>query len=457
METGFNRVEIDDFARFYGFHYDCCDSAVLMRDFRIAMKRGLEGRISSLPMLPTHLSPRWRPTAGKKVVALDAGGTNLRAARVSFDEGERPIVEDEIATRMPGSNGPLSADEFFSAIADFCEPLFWDSGIEGIGFCFSYPMEMMPDGDGFPLAFCKEVELPELVGRPIGKGLCEALTRRHVKIPSRIVLLNDTVSTLLCGISQIPPWFPSKFAAEEEYPVQNIVAEASPALGFILGTGLNIAYCETSIPKINFESKTEPQIVVCEAGTFSFRYRGLLDHEFDAGTKEPGTFSAEKATAGAYLGPLSLHILKRAVKDGVLCFRRSAELLAMERLMTRDLNILLQAPLSLGGPVGRLFERDEADALKTLLYIESILTERAALTAASMLAAVVEHCGEAYNPLAPVRIAVEGTTFSVYHFLGEALRARFHTIINSGSQRFCIMEPVKQASLFGAAAAALMA
>ncbi|MDR2795484.1 MAG: hexokinase [Spirochaetaceae bacterium] len=455
METGFNPSEIDDFARFYGFHYDCCDSGVLIRDFCIAMERGLRGQSSSLPMLPTHLSPEWRLAAGKKVVALDAGGTNLRAARISFDHGGRPIVEAEQTTQMPGSNGALSASEFFSAIADFCAPFFDGGGIEGIGFCFSYPMEMSPDGDGFPLAFCKEVELPELVGRPIGRGLCEALTRRRVKTPSRVVLLNDTVSTLLCGISQIPPRFPSKFATPGECVPENMSAEAGPALGLILGTGFNIAYCETCIPKINFESKTEPQIVVCEAGTFRFRYRGLLDIEFDAGTKNPGTFNAEKATAGAYLGPLSLHILKRAVKDGVLRFKRSAELLAMERLATKDLNVLLQAPLSLGGGLGQLFDRDETGAVKTLLYIESIVTERAALTAAAMLTAVIEHCGAARNPFAPVRIAVEGTTFSIYHFLGEALRARFHSILNATGPRFYVMEPVKQASLFGAAAAAL--
>lgn len=452
METGFNPAMVDDFARFYGFHYDCCDSGVLVRDFCIAMERGLKGQSSSLPMLPTHFTPRRQLAAGKKVVALDAGGTNLRAARISFDEGGRPVVEAERTTRMPGSTGVLSASDFFSALAGFCEPLF-DGGVEGIGFCFSYPMEMSPDGDGFPLAFCKEVELPELVGRPIGKGLCEALSRRRVKTPSRIVLLNDTVSTLLCGLSQISPRFPSKFAGES-LP-ENMAAEVGPALGLILGTGFNIAYCETSIPKINFESKTEPQIVVCEAGTFNFRYKGALDLEFDAGTKNPGTFSAEKATAGAYLGPLSLHILKRAVKDGVLCFKKSGELLAMERLTTKDMNTLLQAPLSLGGPLGRLFDRDEAGALKTLLYIETILTERAALSAASMLAAVIEHCGAARNPFAPVRVAVEGTTFLLYHFLGEALRARFHGIVNAAGPRFYVIEPVKQASLFGAAAAAL--
>ncbi|MDR2098379.1 MAG: hexokinase [Spirochaetaceae bacterium] len=455
MKTGFNPAEIDDFARFYGFHYDCCDSKTLIQDFRIAMERGLNGQSSSLPMLPAYLSPKGRPAEGKKAIALDAGGTNLRAARVSFDSDGKPVVEDERKTSMPGTKGRISAGEFFSALAEFCEPLFEAGGIEGIGFCFSYPMEMGPNGDGVPLSFSKEVELPDVIGMPIGKGLCAALAQRGIKAPPRIALLNDTVSTLLCGFSQIPPRFPSKFAAPGQTPPENITAAAGPALGFILGTGLNIAYCEKKIPKINFESETDPQIVVCESGGFKFRYQGTLDLEFDAGTKNPGTFSAEKASSGAYLGPLSLHILKHAASCGVLRFKKSGDLLAMKSLATKDLNEFLQAPAALPGPLGRLFDSDEADAVKSLLYIESIITERAAIVTASQLAAVVEHCSAAYDPLAPVRIAVEGTTFSIYHFLGEALLARFHGIMNASSPRFCMIRAVEQASLFGAAAAAL--
>ncbi|MDR2098331.1 MAG: hexokinase, partial [Spirochaetaceae bacterium] len=124
MKTGFNPAEIDDFARFYGFHYDCCDSKTLIQDFRIAMERGLNGQYSSLPMLPAYLSPKGRPAEGKKAIALDAGGTNLRAARVSFDSDGKPVVEDERKTSMPGTKGRISAVEFFSALAEFCEPLF---------------------------------------------------------------------------------------------------------------------------------------------------------------------------------------------------------------------------------------------------------------------------------------------------------------------------------------------
>ncbi|MDR2660004.1 MAG: hexokinase [Spirochaetaceae bacterium] len=457
MNTGFNPYAIDDFARYYGFHYNYCPGNILIQDYCIAMDRGLKGeKAHSLPMIPTYLSPKKKSLAGKKVVALDAGGTNLRAARIKFDDNGGYVIESERKTFMPGTKGALTADEFFSDIAAFCEPLFDGSTIEGIGFCFSFFMEMTPEGDGIPLSFSKELELSDLIGHPLGKGLREALNRRGVKFSGHITMLNDTVATLLCGYSQIPARIPSKFASSGQNQSEKMEAEAGPAIGFILGTGFNIAYCETKIPKINFESKTEPQIVVCEPALLDFRHQGAIDREFDAETKQPGMAGIEKAMSGAYLGQLSLHILKHAVRDGILRFKKSAELLEMKHLETKDLNTLLQAPLALGGPLGKLFAPDEADALRSLVYIESIVTERAAVLAAASLAAVIKHCESAYDPLAPVRVAVEGTTFSMYHFLSEAMRARFHEYINVVSPRFCIIETVDQASLFGAATAAAL-
>jgi hexokinase len=457
MKTGFNPAEIDDFARYYGFHYDCCDSGELIRDFRIAMERGLSGKRSSLAMIPSRLSPGPRAADRKRVIAIDAGGTNLRAARISFDGEGGHILEDKRNMPMPGTNGPLTADEFFSVMADFCEPLFDGNGIDGAGFCFSYPMELEPDGDGVPLSFCKEVELEDMIGRPVGKGFRDALVRRGLRAPEKITLLNDTTAALLCGLLRIPPRLPSKLAVSGQNSPQKIASvPEGQAIGLILGTGFNIACCEKSIPKAGFESETAPQIVVCEAGNFDFGRQGILDREFDRTTKDPGKYTAEKAVAGAYLGSLSLIILKSAVKEGVLRFKKSPELLGMNSLATKDLNIFLQEPLAADGPLGGLFDTDEADAIRTLVYLESIVTERAALIAASALAAVVGHCENARDPLAPVRIAVDGSTFSVYHFLEEALRARLHGLISADGPCSCIVQAVEQASLLGAAVAALL-
>jgi hexokinase len=107
------------------------------------------------------------------------------------------------------------------------------------------------------------------------------------------------------------------------------------------------------------------------------------------------------------------------------------------------------------GPLGKLFDKDERDALTSLVYLSSIITERAALLSAGVLAAVVERMDAGYDPLAPVRIAVEGTTYTRYKGMRETLESYLHTMLAAGKPRFCVISPVEQASLFGAGVAAL--
>jgi hexokinase len=401
-------------------------------------------------MIPAYINSGNRIPAGRTVIALDAGGTNLRATRVRFDEQGKALAEGTRKVPMPGTNGMVSAEQFFDTIAGVTEPLLAEGGnIEGIGFCFSYPMEITKEADGILMAFSKEVEAPEVQGKSIGQGLRDALTRKKLKAPEKIVLLNDTVATLLCGTVAIPPDI-GRGDGPDEYGIAG-----GPVIGFILGTGVNTAYPEKDIPKIGFHSETSPQIVVCETGTFFSRYLGYLDKEYDATTKNPGTYTQEKVSAGAYLGPLSFHIFKQAVRDGVLKFKRSGEFLAWPTLQTQDLNAFLRAPLAMEGPLGKLFDRDERDAVTSLVYLSSIITERAALLSAGVLAAAVERMDAGYDPLAPVRIAVEGTTYTRYKGMRESLESYLHTMLAAGKPRFCVISPVEQASLFGAGVAAL--
>jgi hexokinase len=351
---------------------------------------------------------------------------------------------------MPGTYGRLTAERFFDQLADVAAPLLEQvPDVAGIGFCFSYPMEITQDTDGILLAFSKEVDAPDVIGKRIGQGLREALARRKMKAPERIVLLNDTVATLLSGLVEIPA-DGGKRTGEEVYGMGG-----GPVIGLILGTGFNTAYPEKRIPKIGFESETAPQIVVCESGNFAPRYLGYLDREYDGTTKNPGTYLIEKACAGAYLGPLTLQILKQAVKDGVLAFKKSGMLLDWPSLPTRDLNEFMHAPLTGTGPVGGLFGPDELDGLRSLAYLTSIVTERGALMSAAVVAAMVQRVGEGCDPFVPVRIAVEGTTYMIYKGMREALESYLHTMLYRDSPRSYVISPVEQASLFGAAAAAL--
>jgi hexokinase len=445
----FNPAELSDFARNYGFHYECCDPQAIVEDVLADMKNGLAGRESSLPMIPSYIVPVTKVPHGKKVLALDAGGTNLRASLISFNENGEAIAEGTRKNPMPGTHGSTTAEQFFDDIAESVFPLLSQSKIEGIGFTFSYPMEVTEDADGILMAFSKEVDAPEVIGKAIGKGLREALARKGHKYSGPIVLLNDTVATLLSGLATIP------VDGEFDKPKNAYGFTGGPTIGFILGTGFNTAYPETKIPKIGFESHDSPQIVVCETGNFNIRYRGQLDKEYDSTTKNPGTYTLEKGASGAYLGPLTLHILKQAIKDNVIQFRKSDELLAMPHLETRFLNEFTHAPLAAEGPLGSLFGLDEGDALAAVQYLTSIVTERGALFSAAVLAATVRHLDPGYEPYSPVRIAVEGTTYLIYKGMRRSLESWLHQLLIKDKPRPYIISPVEQASLFGAAVAAI--
>jgi hexokinase len=458
MGSCFNIQELSDFARYYGFHYDSLEPMALVREVLIDMERGLKGLSSSLPMIPSYITPVSKVLPGKTVLALDAGGTNLRASRVHFNEAGQAVAEGTVKNPMPGTKGRVNAAQFFDMIAEaalsvLVSPNAAAPKIEGIGFTFSYPMEIQPNADGILLEFSKEVDAPDVIGKAVGAGLREALARKGYVYDGPIVLLNDTVATLLSGLVSIP--MDGGDAASPGVASKNAYGvPGGPMIGFILGTGFNTAYPEASIPKIGFESKDAPQIVVCESGMFNLRYRGPLDREYDNSTKNPGTFALEKTTSGAYIGPLTLHILKQAVRDKVIRFKKADEFLAIPQLETRTLNEFSRAPLSGEGPLASFFGLDEADALAAVQYLVSIVTERGALFAASVLAAIVERMQTHCEPYAPVRIAVEGTTYMVYKGMRRSLEAWLHTLLVKEKLRPYIIAPVEQASLFGAAVAA---
>jgi hexokinase len=115
----------------------------------------------------------------------------------------------------------------------------------------------------------------------------------------------------------------------------------------------------------------------------------------------------------------------------------------------------MYAPLSQEGVIGGLFGADERDALAAVSFISSIITERGARLSAGVLAAVVEKTRAGYDPFVPVRIAVEGTTYMVYKGMRKTVESCLHSILCAEKPFSYVVSPVEQASLFGAAVAAL--
>jgi hexokinase len=74
---------------------------------------------------------------------------------------------------------------------------------------------------------------------------------------------------------------------------------------------------------------------------------------------------------------------------------------------------------------------------------------------AAVIAAAVEKMDAGCDPFSPLRIAVEGTTYVMYKGMREALEAYLRIMLVKDRPRSYVITPVEQASLFGAAVAAL--
>ena len=396
-------------ASFFTRHNFVCheDVNVLASALFADMNNGLAGKPSDEDMIKTFCLPPEQKVVDKRVIVIDAGGTNFRSCLVTFDGDGTASISEMEKTKMPGVEKELSKKDFFAQFAANLEHL--KNKADCIGFCFSYPMEITEDGDGILLGFSKEVKAPEVVGSKIGECLkAELLSRGWNKI-NKITLLNDTVAALLAGHAIAP--------AGKNY---------SSYIGLILGTGLNAAYIQ---PETDLMKK---QIVVCESGKTRAVTRSDFDVAFDKTTVTPGKFYMEKSCSGAYLGPVSLLVIKGAADDGLFSKPFAEKICALESLTLIDLDKYLHRPADdslLGSIVKKYGEGDDGEILFELL---DAVAERSARRAAAILTACVIQSGAGKNASAPVCILCNGTTFHktykvkdrVLGYLEDALTVR---------------------------------
>ena len=128
-------LQIDRFLHRNRLYGQGIDLRPYCASFLAEMERGLDGKRSSLPMIPTYIETSRAVPRGERVIALDAGGTNMRVAVVSFDPAGKPVVENLTRHRMPGVDEALDRDAFFCALAQVVLPAA--ARVDKIGFCFS--------------------------------------------------------------------------------------------------------------------------------------------------------------------------------------------------------------------------------------------------------------------------------------------------------------------------------
>ena len=254
------------------------------------MEQGLSGK-GNIPMIPSYLPLAVQPVPGSHCCIMDAGGTNLRCASAEFDDGGSCRISSLCKTAMPGTKGMLTFDEFYGQLAGFVK----DTGCtEQVGLCFSFNVLLERNLDGILHSWCKEVRVPEAVGKYVGASLKDAVGEgcKGVRV------LNDSTAALL-GAHHVDPEI---------------------RVGLILGTGVNVCYSEqcSRIPKVEKDLSGDDIIICTEIGEF----QGIPKTEFDlqviAASDEPEMAHAEKQCSGAYLGDLISLAWRKAAKEGIL-------------------------------------------------------------------------------------------------------------------------------------------
>jgi hexokinase len=407
----------------------------LVNTFLKEMERGLEGRESSLMMIPTYVRGTEEIPAGKPVIALDAGGTNLRVALVTFGEDGALSVKNFRKFPMPGVDREVDSRTFFATMAEYLREIV--DGSDTIGFCFSYPTEMFESLDGRLIHFSKEVKAKDVEGRFIGEELNEALRNAGSKKAKNIVLLNDTVATLLAGKSA------------------NASVKYGTYIGFILGTGTNCSYIEeaSKIGKLSENFPTSTQIINMESGGFGKTPRGFIDLEFDAGTVNPGKGTFEKMISGAYLGSLYSAVIGKASKEGLFSKESSDTLSVLPTQTTKELSSFLANPSDKRGTFASAFAM-EKDAAVGYCLAER-LVERAAKLTAVNLASIAVKTGVGNDPSRPILVTADGTTFYELPGLQEKTRMYLDLFLSEHSGQRCKFVKVEDAPLIGAAIAGL--
>ncbi len=419
-----------DFLKAHKMTAEDINTKELVDTFLVDMENGLAGKASSLLMLPTYIEADGEVKANEPVIAIDAGGTNFRAAKVYFDENLKLITENIQHNKMPAVEKELSKKEFFETFAKYLAP--YKTVSDKIGFCFSYAAEIFPNKDGKLLEWSKEVKAPEVIGEMIGEQLLAAMGTPE----KQLVLMNDTVSTLLAGKAA---------RAGKTYDT---------FIGFILGTGTNTSYIEANknITKTSGLDVQRSQIINIESGAFGSAPRTDIDIAFDNTTKNPGRYAFEKMFSGGYFGGLCTTTLKIAATKGL--FSDAAKIKELAELSSEEVNKFVG---------GIELNKNELSAVlptkedkETAAIIINGLIERAAKLVAVNLASVILKSGKAKTAEKPVLMTIEGTTFYKLHNFQLMFEEFLNEILSGENKRYYEIVEVENSSLLGAAIAAIV-
>ncbi len=344
------------------------------------MRHGLTVNDGTIPMIPTYLQnvDRDKIKAGKRML-IDAGGTNFRSAVGYFDENGNVKIEQLQKTKMPASDEYLTKEQFYNKIAQNVRYLADDC--VDVGFCFSYQVDMQPNMDGEVVMFSKEVKAPEVIGTYVGAETLSAI-KQYSDVERKIVILNDTVATLLGGMA----------ISQKKY---------SAYVGYIFGTGTNLCYIEDTKNITKVQNLPQGKMLInTEMGGCASFSQGDFDVIVANSTASPTKQLFEKMSSGKYLADIIAQAFNFGEREGL--FEMPLKMYGFE---LKDVSAFLNG--SVDG-VYDIFSCD-GDRQKAREICLNLIDRSAKLGAILNASAVLMSCQDKTTPVA---IVAEGTTFN---------------------------------------------
>ncbi len=395
------------------------------------MKKGLNNEPSSLMMIPTYLSTEGVVKLNEPAIAIDAGGSNLRIGLINFTKNGEEI-EGLHKQKMLGTERALTNEEFIEELTQLILPYMEKT--DKIGFCFSFPSEILPNKDGRVIKFNKNVNISGAENTILGEEIRACLKQHGITKDVGVVVLNDTVSTLLGG-----PNIPDPRMVDGQ-------------VGLILGTGTNTAYSENirEIKKLNMDSDGK-MIINMESGGFDKFPLGEFDKRMDAASSTPGEHLFEKCVSGIYLGNLIAETVKQAAKEGL--FSKDSKVEELPSFGMSVVDAFLRDPYGDNVIANACANEDDVEMMTT--FIDYAIDRASKLVVINLAACIMKMDG-GKKASAPARIVVEGSTFHKCYGYKERIEYYMQDFVVNTLQRHYLFTSGDDVNLAGSAIAAIL-
>ena len=325
----------------------------------------------------------------------------------------------------------MTGDQFIDKLVDLLMPFLQYS--KNIGFCFSFPAEILANKDGKIISFSKENKITDYQGIVLGESMNKKLKEKGYQDNINVVVLNDTVATLLGG------------------PALKKGASIDGQIGLILGTGTNCAYIEktANIFKINCNTMDE-MIINTESGMFDKVEQGYFDKLVDNDSFNPGNSKFEKMISGVYLGSVINRTIKQAARENL--FKVDEGILNLPDFTMVEVDNFLRRPFGdnlLANATSNLSDKE------LLYYFIDQALQRSSKLVVSNLASDILQMDGGKSICSPVRIMIEGSTYHKCYSFKEKINRYMIEYVNEKMSRYYLIVNDSDANMAGSAVAAL--